>query len=98
MQSPRIACTSQVRTPVIFFDIDGTLIDHASASAVASLALHDEFSGEIPFPRDEFPAAWERIMDRHFRALLPGRDFIVGPAARANSRVVRRSRVDRHRG
>jgi putative hydrolase of the HAD superfamily len=57
---------------MIFFDIDGTLIDHASASAVASLALHDQFAGEIPFPRDEFPPAWERIMDRHFERFCRG--------------------------
>jgi putative hydrolase of the HAD superfamily len=57
---------------MIFFDIDGTLIDHASASAAASLALHDEFSGQIPFTRDEFPLAWEEIMDRHFERFCRG--------------------------
>lgn len=57
---------------MIFFDIDGTLIDHASASAAASLALHDQFSAEIPFLRDEFPSAWERIMDRHFDRFCRG--------------------------
>lgn len=57
---------------MIFFDIDGTLIDHASASAAASLALHNQFAGEIPFPRDEFPGAWERIMDRHFERFCRG--------------------------
>jgi len=60
------------RTRMIFFDIDGTLIDHASASAAASLALHDEFSGQIPFSRDEFPVAWEEIMDRHFERFCRG--------------------------
>jgi putative hydrolase of the HAD superfamily len=57
---------------MIFFDIDGTLIDHASASAAASLALHDEFAGEIPFPRDKFALAWEGIMDRHFERFCRG--------------------------
>ncbi len=57
---------------MIFFDIDGTLIDHLSASAAASLALHDEFSGQIPFTRDEFPVAWEEIMDRHFERFCRG--------------------------
>jgi putative hydrolase of the HAD superfamily len=57
---------------VIFFDIDGTLIDHASASAAASLALYDQFAGEIPFLRDEFPSAWERIMNRHFDRFCRG--------------------------
>jgi beta-phosphoglucomutase-like phosphatase (HAD superfamily) len=43
---------------MIFFDIDGTLIDHASASAQASLIFFDQFPGAIPFARSEYPAAW----------------------------------------
>ena len=57
---------------MIFFDIDGTLIDHLSASAAASLALYDQYSGQIPFTRDEFPAAWESIMDVHYNRFTRG--------------------------
>jgi putative hydrolase of the HAD superfamily len=57
---------------MIFFDIDGTLVDHLSASAAASLALYDQYPRQIPFPRDEFPAAWESIMDRHFNRFTRG--------------------------
>jgi putative hydrolase of the HAD superfamily len=57
---------------MIFFDIDGTLIDHLSASSAASLALFDQFPGEIPFARDEFAAAWESTMDRHFNQYTRG--------------------------
>jgi len=57
---------------MIFFDIDGTLIDHLSASSAACLALYDHFAGQIPFSRDEFPAAWESIMDRHFNRFTRG--------------------------
>lgn len=52
---------------MIFFDIDGTLIDHASASAAASLVFFDQFSGAIPFTRDEYPVAWEQILNKHFK-------------------------------
>jgi putative hydrolase of the HAD superfamily len=51
---------------MIFFDIDGTLIDHASASAAASLIFFDKFPRVIPFSRDEYPAAWEQILNKHF--------------------------------
>ncbi len=51
---------------MIFFDIDGTLIDHVSASAAASLVLYDRYPGQIPFAREEFPVVWERILDKHF--------------------------------
>ena len=57
---------------MIFFDIDGTLIDHLSASAAASLALYDRYPGQVPFSREEFPAAWEAIMDRHFSRFTRG--------------------------
>jgi putative hydrolase of the HAD superfamily len=57
---------------MIFFDIDGTLIDHLGASAAASLALYDQFPGQIPFSRAAFPAAWESIMDRHFERYCSG--------------------------
>jgi putative hydrolase of the HAD superfamily len=57
---------------MIFFDIDGTLIDHASASAAASLSLYDHFPGEIPFAREEFPVAWEKILNKHFDRFCRG--------------------------
>jgi putative hydrolase of the HAD superfamily len=51
---------------MIFFDIDGTLIDHLSASAAASLSFYDHFSGRIPFAREGFAEIWEAIVDKHF--------------------------------
>ena len=57
---------------MIFFDIDGTLIDHASASAAASLKFYDHFSGVIPFKRDQFPAAWDEILNQHFNRFCRG--------------------------
>ena len=57
---------------MIFFDIDGTLIDHASASAAASVRLHDHFAGEIPFSLDEFPAIWETALMKHFNRFCRG--------------------------
>lgn len=57
---------------MIFFDIDGTLIDHASASAEASRRLFDLFPGQIPFAREQFPAAWEEILNKHFDRFCRG--------------------------
>ena len=57
---------------MIFFDIDGTLIDHASASAAASLSLFDRYPGEVPFPREGFPGAWESILTWHFNRFCRG--------------------------
>lgn len=57
---------------MIFFDIDGTLIDHASASAAASLIFFDHFHDAIPFTRDEFPARYEEILNKHFDRFCRG--------------------------
>ena len=57
---------------MIFFDIDGTLIDHASASALASLSFYDHFFGGVAFPREGFPEVWEGIVDKHFNRYCRG--------------------------
>lgn len=51
---------------MIFFDIDGTLINHSAASAGASLSFYDRFPGSIPFRRAGFSAIWDTIVDKHF--------------------------------
>jgi len=57
---------------MIFFDLDGTLIDHESASARASLSFYDHFRGAIPFTRAEFPIVWEEILNKHFNRFCRG--------------------------
>jgi len=72
---------------MIFFDIDGTLIDHASASAAASLSFFDHYSGAIPFERDKFPAAWEDILNKHFSRFCRG-ELSIWEQRRARMREV----------
>jgi len=72
---------------MIFFDIDGTLIDHASASAAASVRLHDHFAGKIPFSRDEFPVIWETALMKHFNRFCRG-EISVWEQRRARIRDV----------
>src|SRR5581483_3938446 len=57
---------------MIFFDIDGTLIDHTSASATASLVFFDKYPKAIPFRREQFPTAWEDILNKHFNRFCRG--------------------------
>ena len=57
---------------MIFFGIDGTLIDHASASALGSLSFYDHFFGGVAFPREGFPEVWEGIVDKHFNRYCRG--------------------------
>lgn len=63
---------------MIFFDIDGTLIDHATASATASLRFHDQYRARIPVQREQFPDAWERILMKHFERFCRGELSVWG--------------------
>jgi len=72
---------------MIFFDIDGTLIDHASASASASLNFYDHFSGDVALPREGFPEAWEGIVDKHFNRYCRG-EISIWEQRRARMREV----------
>ena len=63
---------------MIFFDIDGTLIDHATASATASLRFHDQYGPQIPFPREQFADVWERILMKHFERFCRGELSVWG--------------------
>lgn len=72
---------------MIFFDIDGTLIDHASASAAASVRFFDHFSGGIPFAREQFPAIWEEILNKHFNRFCQG-EISIWEQRRARMREV----------
>lgn len=72
---------------MIFFDIDGTLIDHASASASASLNFYDHFSGAVALPREGFPEAWEGIVDKYFNRYCRG-EISIWAQRRARMREV----------
>ena len=72
---------------MIFFDIDGTLIDHATASAQASLNFFDQFSASIPFSREQFPVVWEEILNKHFNRFCRG-EVSIWEQRRARMREV----------
>lgn len=56
----------------IFFDIDGTLIDHERASAIASIKFLDHFADVLPYSHDEFPSIWNAILNKHFEMFSRG--------------------------
>jgi len=60
----------------IFFDVDGTLIDHMGAARAAALEFLDHFSGVLPFEREAFVALWNTLAGRHYARYLAGQvDF-----------------------
>ena len=57
---------------MIFFDIDDTLVMHSRAQTHAALRFWDEFSERLAPTRQEFPAVWEAVMQKHFAEFAAG--------------------------
>ncbi len=58
---------------MIFFDIDDTLMMNSRAQTQAALRFWDEFSDRLTPTRQEFPAVWDAVMQKHFAACAAGR-------------------------
>lgn len=57
---------------MIFFDIDGTLMDHAQAETAGALAFHAETPALAALPADDFPALWHALAEKHMDRFLAG--------------------------
>ena len=57
---------------MIFFDIDGTLIDHKKAELLGVYGFYHEYIKCFKLNEDMFYKAWCNISDRHFLRFLKG--------------------------
>jgi putative hydrolase of the HAD superfamily len=57
---------------VIFFDIDGTLLDDRKAIDSGLDVLHTRFTAALGLSRDELTARWRELLDRQFPRFLRG--------------------------
>lgn len=57
---------------MIFFDIDGTLMDHAHAERAGALGFRDEYRALESMPADEFTALWHGLAEKHMDRFLAG--------------------------
>lgn len=57
---------------MIFFDIDGTLVDHQSAERAAALAFHKNHGEVFPELADAFVGHWHAVAEKHIRRHLAG--------------------------
>jgi putative hydrolase of the HAD superfamily len=55
---------------VVFFDIDDTLVDHATAARAGAVALHGHVRARAPV--EQFVTAWSAALDRNFPRYLAG--------------------------
>ena len=57
---------------MIFFDIDGTLVDHKGAEHAAALAFQRDHAEVFPELPDAFSARWHTIAEKHIRRHFAG--------------------------
>jgi putative hydrolase of the HAD superfamily len=57
---------------MIFFDIDGTLVDHKGAERAAALAFQRDHANVFPGSPDAFAARWHEVAERHIRRHFSG--------------------------
>ena len=57
---------------MIFFDIDGTLVDHKGAERAAALAFQKEHAVVFPEQSDEFIRRWKAVADKQLRRYFAG--------------------------
>ena len=57
---------------VIFFDVDGTLLDDETAIARGLDALHASYGATLGLGRDALGHQWQQSLERHFPRFLAG--------------------------
>jgi FMN phosphatase YigB (HAD superfamily) len=55
---------------VVFFDIDGTLLDQSSAERAGAIAVHRSVGAQVPV--EEFVSNWSTVLERQFVRYLRG--------------------------
>lgn len=57
---------------MIFFDIDGTLLDHKKSEYLGVKGFQEEYKEYFKYKDDEFYSIWCEISDKHFKRFLNG--------------------------
>ncbi len=57
---------------MIFFDIDGTLMDNEAAERAAAVEFHRLYMGVFPVSPEKFVDSWRTTTEKHVRRYLSG--------------------------
>ncbi len=55
---------------MIFFDIDGTLLDHDRAEMMAAIDFYKDFGQELQYSEAEFGYMWYNLSQKYFEKYL----------------------------
>lgn len=58
---------------MIFFDVDGTLLDFKRSEYLGAMALYNEYMDEISSEGKAFYESWRQISDKYFHMYLAGK-------------------------
>ena len=62
----------------VFFDLDGTLLDHDAATRAGALGLFDRYSDRLTDSNECLLRRWEELTEIHFDRYLRGEATLVG--------------------
>lgn len=57
---------------MIFFDIDGTLVDHKGTMTQAAIAFQADHAAAFPQPPEQFAQLWHEIAEKHMQRFFDG--------------------------
>ncbi len=63
---------------VVFFDIDGTLIDDAAATRAGAIGLFDRYRDRLADCEERFLQRWDALREHHFGRFLRGEISYLG--------------------
>lgn len=63
---------------VVFFDIDGTLVDHAGAARAGALGLFDRYRNRLTDSDERLLQRWNDLTEVHFDRYLQGQTSYAG--------------------
>ena len=63
---------------VVFFDIDGTLVDHAGASRAGALGLFNRYRDRLTDSEERLLQRWDDLTELHFDRYLRGETSYAG--------------------
>ena len=58
---------------MIFFDVDGTLLDHKTSEYISVLIFYEENRDFLTCDKEKFYEIWRKIADQHFNRYLSGK-------------------------
>jgi len=68
-----VSCKAKIDSVVVFFDLDGTLLDHKNSEYLSVIKFYNNYMEHFRFNENEFYRLWCEISDKYFSEYLNGK-------------------------